>query len=465
MRRRLRAAALLTGTLLALGAALALVTGLTPPSLTDSRLTGPARAPLRLDGGEAGTLRLYGPSGAVGRVVVALSDGTGWDSADDGMARALAGDGALVAGIDLREMAAALNHQTDGCHWISGKLEAVSRLAQQHEGLPHYLTPVLLGRGAGGMVAYGAAVQGLGGMFAGALALRPGATMPFVAPICLGVDSVAVPGGRRYPPLDRQETPVTLLEAGAESVAGRGIERLKGAADMADLRRRVAALAPAQEDGAAAGDLPVVELPAERPGDTLVLFWSGDGGWRDIDATIGEALAAAGVPVLGIDSFSYFWHRRSPAEVARDMETLIRRQGARWGARRVVLIGFSFGAAILPAAVNALPAETRAQVDALWLLSPDRNADWEINVAAYLGGDGDGASPVAPELAGLRGLPVHCVLGSAESADSLCTDPGATGLIPLELPGDHHFDGDYEAVVQAILASLRSRQHAPVGAG
>lgn len=422
-------------------------------------------APTPLDGGEAGTLRLYAPQGGIGRVVVELSDAGGWTGADDELAATLAADGALVAGIDLREMAANLNHQTDGCHWISGKLEAVSRLAQQRKGLSRYLAPLLVGRGDGGMVAYAAAVQGIGGMFEGALAIRPGATIPFVAPICLGVDSESVAGGRRYPALDRSEMAVTLLDAGPEAAAGQGIGRMAGPPTAARVRTAVAALAPRRQDEVAADDLPVVELPADRPGDTMVLFWSGDGGWRDIDATIGGELAAKGVPVLGIDAFAYFWHRRSPVEAGRDMDALIRRYAERWGVRHVILAGFSFGADILPAAVNALPAESRALVSEVWLLSPDRDADWEINVAAYLGGDGDGASPVAPELEGLRDLPVHCVYGSDDAPDSLCTDPAAAALDRRELPGDHHFGGDYDTVVTAILDALRARRRATAGAG
>lgn len=309
-----------------------------------------------VDGGSAGPLRLYSAEARIGRVVVQISDAHGWTPADEILARDLAGDGALVVGVDLHALADENNEQTDGCHWISGMLENVGRLAERHVGLPRYRAPLLVGRGSGGMLAYGAAVEALEGMFEGAVAVKPVPTIPLLAPICLEAETTPVRDGRAYGPLDKGDIPVVVVDDGPGMPVGKGIERLAdGVIGAARLRRVVADLSPTREQETIDLELPVVEMPvaaAPAPGtardDRLVLLWSGDGGWRDIDVTIAEGIVAAGVPVVGIDSFSYFWHRRTPVEAARDLEAAIRRYADGWGRKRVCWSGSASGRTSCP---------------------------------------------------------------------------------------------------------------------
>jgi type IV secretory pathway VirJ component len=39
----------------------------------------------------------------------------------------------------------------------------------------------------------------------------------------------------------------------------------------------------------------------------MAVMYSGDGGWVGLDRDVAAVLAKAGVPVVGIDSLSYFW--------------------------------------------------------------------------------------------------------------------------------------------------------------
>ena len=94
----------------------------------------------------------------------------------------------------------------------------------------------------------------------------------------------------------------------------------------------------------------------------MAVIYSGDGGWRDLDKQIGEALAARGVPVVGVDSLRYFWRARTPDEIAqRPRRRSSTTTATRWEhASASSLVGYSFGAGILPFALNRLPAEPRA---------------------------------------------------------------------------------------------------------
>ena len=62
-----------------------------------------------------------------------------------------------------------------------------------------------------------------------------------------------------------------------------------GAAEAA-VAARVAAHLHKQGSRGALDDLPLTELPVRAPGAPLAIVLSGDGGWRDIDKGMAEAL-------------------------------------------------------------------------------------------------------------------------------------------------------------------------------
>ena len=115
-------------------------------------------------------------------------------------------------------------------------------------------------------------------------------------------------------------------------------------------------------DRAAIDELPVVELPAEgRPNDVLAIILSGDGGWADLDKVFGEAFQKQGLDTVGFDCLKYFWKTRQPEEVSQMLGTVLRYYLHAWNKKRVLLVGYSFGACWMPFLVNRLPADLLAQ--------------------------------------------------------------------------------------------------------
>ncbi|HSC84341.1 MAG TPA: AcvB/VirJ family lysyl-phosphatidylglycerol hydrolase [Pseudomonas sp.] len=205
--------------------------------------------------------------------------------------------------------------------------------------------------------------------------------------------------------------------------------------------------------------LPVVEVPAAQPSDTVILFYSGDGGWRDLDRDVAAEMAKRGYPVVGIDALRYFWQHKSPQQGAADLGRLMQSYREKWGAKHFVLAGYSFGADVLPAFYNQLPAADQQQVDAILLLALARSGSFEIEVQGWLGKAGAEAA-TGPELLKLPAAKVLCVYGSEESAESGCTLPGAPGEL-LQLSGGHHYDGNYPALAERLLLAVKQRQSAP----
>lgn len=202
--------------------------------------------------------------------------------------------------------------------------------------------------------------------------------------------------------------------------------------------------------------MPLIEVPADKPGDTVTLFYSGDGGWRDLDRDVAAQLAQRGLPVVGIDALRYFWQHKSPDQGAADLSRLMQTYRQKWGAKHFVLIGFSFGADTLPAFYNRLPSADQQQVDSIILLALARSGSFEIEVQGWLGKAGAEA-PIGPELLKLPSAKVLCIYGEEEGPESGCTLPGAPGEI-VRLPGGHHYDGDYPALAERLKAGILKRQ-------
>ena len=200
--------------------------------------------------------------------------------------------------------------------------------------------------------------------------------------------------------------------------------------------------------------LPVVEIPAKAENDTVTLFYSGDGGWRDLDRTIGQEMAKEGYPVVGIDCLRGFWKRKTPEQAAKDLTKALEYYRHNWGAKRFVLAGYSFGADILPPIYNRLSPNDRDSIALLVLLAFSREADFEIHVAGFLGKKSKGL-PLSPELARLPTSKLYCVYGKDEKDESGCSDLADTEAEILELPGGHHFDQDYPKLTRLILDKYR----------
>jgi type IV secretory pathway VirJ component len=207
---------------------------------------------------------------------------------------------------------------------------------------------------------------------------------------------------------------------------------------------------------AAPRDLPLVEQSAAEKPRALAIMLSGDGGWRAIEERIAEGLTQSQIGVVGIDSLDYFWDAKTPERLASDLERIIRLYTTAWNVDDVLLVGYSFGADVLPAAINRLQAVDRDHVVQISLLGLADEAVFEFHVTNWLGIHSSGAQPIEPEAERLDMTKVQCVYGERES-DSLCRRPVFHDAELIETGGGHHFDRDYEALAQHIVTGYRTR--------
>ncbi len=419
--------------------------------------------------GELGILPVVLPAGEVLGLVFLVSDRSGWNGELDRAAARLSELGAVVLEVDLPTWLAHLRASDDqDCHYLISDVEDTSKRLQRELGLEHYRSPILAGTGMGSTLVYAALAQAPAATVAGAASDGLPIALDSRLPLCPGAPASASGAGFTYGPEADLPGWWRIAVGPEEQAEARhftaGIPEASVVAIPAgtSLDERLAALLTDRlgHTGAPAtsiSNLPLVELPAAGPGDLLAVFYSGDGGWRDLDKQIGEILAAHGIATIGVDSLRYFWQERTPQQVADDLAAILQHYRAAWGRDQAILLGYSFGAGVLPFAVNRLPAALRAMVRQVSLLGIEKLAPFEFHVTNWLGaGGGADARPVLPEIARLDPRIVQCFYGADED-DTACTAPEFERAERIETQGGHHFDGDYAALADKIMAGARRR--------
>jgi len=204
---------------------------------------------------------------------------------------------------------------------------------------------------------------------------------------------------------------------------------------------------------AAALSLPLIEVPVTKgTSDTMVVLVSGDGGWAAIDKSIAHTLADGGMPVVGLNALQYFWKKKTPEEAARDLESIITTYSTKWNRPRVLLIGYSRGADVLPAMIHRMPAQVQSKVRLIALLGPSRTVEFEFHMSDWLRDKNSGMA-VKPELEKVRATKVLCLWGE-DDKESLCNGLSQPNVHVVTMKGAHHFDGSYEKLARIIMDEL-----------
>jgi type IV secretory pathway VirJ component len=398
-----------------------------------------------LSHGRFQNLSIYRPAGEVQRVVLFLSGEQGWTEQLSRSAQSLASQGALVAGIDSPALFAELERDTAECIFPDGDLENLSHFLQAYFRLPSYEPAVLVGQGAGATFSYAMLAQAPAETFAGGVSIDFSPELRLRKHLCeanaLRFDAVRHDRSRLASA--KLDAPWIVLHTKSS-----GRDAALTAAVLHIDPPRARATPPEELAG-----LPIIEVPAKQPGNTLALLISGDGGWAGIDKAIAAVLAERGIAVVGLDSLRYFWNERTPHGTAADVDRIVQHYMAAWGKEEVVLIGYSQGADVLPFVVNRLPAQTRAHVRLAAMLGLGERAVFEFRLANWLAPDEDDGSPIEPELRRMSEVRALCVYSDDE--ESSCPVATSATLRAVNLPGGHHFGGDYDRVAALILEHLR----------
>jgi len=442
---------------------------------------GPPTEVFRFPG--VGQVSVYAPMSTPSNVVLFVSGDGGWNLGVIPMAETLRDRGALVVGIDVRAFLTALGAAAE-CAYPAGSLEELSRAVQLRRRLPEYKRPILVGYSSGATLVYAALAAAPPDTFAGAISLGFCPYLEINHALCQQRGLVATrrtkgagydlaPDRTLQPPwmvLQGEVDQVCAPQATRAFVAAMSSARLfslpnvghgfgvtrNWEAQYIEAYRAIGARpnpGPPAASAPEVRDLDLIEVivPTSLRRDAMAIILTGDGGWSELDKEVADGLAAHGIPAVGWSSLRYYWTARTPEMAAADLARILRYYASAWIVNRVVLVGYSFGADVLPFLVNRLPADVATLVHSVVLLGLSPNASFEFRLSSWFGGGGEPTYLTAPEVERLS-VPVTCVHG-VDERDSACLALKGAHVTSAEVGRGHHFSGDYASLVEVILGA------------
>ena len=121
-------------------------------------------------------------------------------------------------------------------------------------------------------------------------------------------------------------------------------------------------------------------------------------------------------------------------------------------ARRVILIGQSFGADMLQYGIRGMPSDLRSRIVQVILAVPGETLLFKATPGGFLDGAPD--LPALPSARAIDWLPVTCIHGLKEE-NSLCLLLHGRNVRVVALPGDHYLRHDASALAGAIWRAIR----------
>lgn len=442
--------------------------------------------------GNFGTVSLYRPDGEIKSIALFISGDGGWNKGVVGMANALVKKNALVVGIDIVKYLKKAQACKENCIYPAAEFEALSQFVQQQLKMPTYRNPILVGYSSGATLVYALLSQAPAGTFAGGLSLGFCPDLEMKKQLCRGDNlactqlpkkngwwltanpKLATPWIILNGPKDKvcnfedtkkfledvpNATLIELPEVGhGFSVERKWMPQFQKAYDSLQNRAAAAGAVKGKAQSQKMNyhiaqdiqDFPLTITQAKKgESEAMAIIISGDGGWTDFDQSIADGFSAAGIPVAGLSSLKYFWDTRTPESAAGDLSKMIRYFRTEWKKDNIILVGYSFGADVLPFMLNRLPATEQAMVKSIVLLSPSPKAEFEFHFASWMNSVSAGARPTYPELEKLQDRHVLCIFGGEEDPSFVRPLSNPNFRIQI-LRGGHHYGGDTAALNKVI---------------
>jgi len=392
-----------------------------------------------------------------------------------------------VALIDNQSLLHSQPNPKTGCLNIAGKINGIVSQLQSRLGLDDDDLPILVGSDKSSATVYAALAQSEGHTFHAAVGINLAQELNTQSPLCKQQTFLTTENQPlKLIPVKRLPTSFYVFQEPVSSTNtdGRSFTDSIGNIKMTFVegQQQTAAaeaiqilqwLDPRLSDQISSdtsdSDLPTIEVPVGEKSvdekqsrqqithspESLAVLLTGDGGWAEIDKSVANLMAEKGIPTIALDSLSYFWKSRTPQETAKDVESLIVQYLERWNKKKIILIGYSFGADVLPFVANNFSPEVQQKISVIALLGMGKTAAFEFRLSSWMNADKNpDRLPILPEIAKMKWANSVCIYGVDDEAAN-CLPTADLGVNIISMPGDHHFDKKYDELVQHIIENAK----------
>nr|WP_220417481.1 virulence factor [Dyadobacter frigoris] len=142
--------------------------------------------------------------------------------------------------------------------------------------------------------------------------------------------------------------------------------------------------------------------------------------------------------------------KKTPEKSAEDIIKSINYYMKKWNRKSFVLLGYSFGASIVPFIASRMSQNLLDDNLGFICLSPDLSTDFEIHLTDMLHvGKNTGQYDVLEELVKIKSIEPILIFGTEEEtyAKNIFKKSGFKMIL---IQGDHHFDKNFHALAQNI---------------
>ena len=196
-----------------------------------------------------------------------------------------------------------------------------------------------------------------------------------------------------------------------------------------------------------ARNIPAKESVSSGNCDYYVIFFTGDFGYLNFDKAIVHYLNVKNVSVVVINSKNYFRSAKNPVQLGRDFGYIINQYNKKWNQHKVVLMGYSMGAEVIPFAINHLDEKTRLQVMDVVLIAPGQKAIFRLKPTDYLFEEKKGTD-IYTELVKMRALRPYII---CDDSPYSIRRKNLDGVSDHDfLGGGHHFGHNYMLLSKLI---------------
>ena len=440
-----------------------------------------------------GPVHIYRNTNSPEGVVLFISGDGEWNRGVVNMARSIANMNVIVAGVNIVHFMKSLKRSNEKCLYPAGDFENLSMFLQKKLKLSKYHKPIIVGYSSGATLAYALLAQAPANTFKGAIGIGFCPDVESSKPFCSGnglKSHVLKPGRSFY--LERYEkltAPFIVLQGDRDQVCNSSdvntfIKGLKNT-EIINLAKvghgfsvqsrwmpqmlaavnkiieapgfgNTAPIEPVPEiNSGSISQLPLyyIKAPA-NPDKPLCLIISGDGGWTDFDQSIAENLSQNGITCVGLDTQKYFWEPKTPENTARDITKVLEYYLPRLQKTNFILMGYSFGADVIPFIANRLPEELKKRLDLVAMLSPDDKTDFEVTISSMLNLGDENTYDVLAEIRKMNYAKKLCIFGSEEDDEDIQKSFKSYGAVITVLNGGHHYNDNYPLIVSSILKHL-----------